>query len=156
MRSRHGDRWIRLVATVFYAGEVPWVSGTIGSFIGLLIYISAYPCPLLTAFIFGAFLALGFFSAGPAEKIFGKKDPRQVVIDEVCGIFLVFWGLPLVPLTVALGFLAYRLFDIFKPLGVRRLEKLGGSLGIMADDLLCGLYANAVLRALLFFHILKV
>lgn len=156
MSSQLRNRLIKLVATVFYTGEVPWASGTIGSFVGLLIYISVSSFKVLTLIIFLALLILGFFSAGRAEKIFKRKDPHEIVIDEVCGVFLVFWGVPLGGVIVVLGFFLYRLLDIVKPLGVRYLEKMNGCLGIMADDLLCGLYANVILRVLLFFHILKV
>jgi phosphatidylglycerophosphatase A len=148
------DRWIKLIATFFYFGEFPVAPGTAGSFAGLLLFLAVFPSTILVAATFGVLLALGFFSAGRAEKIFNKKDPRQVVIDEVAGIFLVYFMIPVHALSLGIGFLLYRLLDITKPFPVRRLEHLPGSYGIMCDDLLCGVYANLLLQILFKLNIL--
>ena len=146
--------FVKLLATFFYLGEIPLAPGTLGSFGGLLIFLSTAQRPWLCAIFFVIITVLGFFSAGRAEKIFGKKDPRQVVIDEVSGIFLVYFMIPLNGMNLLLGFLLYRVLDIIKPFPARYLERLPGSLGIMSDDLLCGLYSNLILQILLKFHFL--
>lgn len=150
------DRLARIISTFFYCGEFPWAPGTVGSLAGLLLYIGVAHSPVLLWGIFSSLCVTGFFAANRAEAIFGKKDPRPVVIDEVCGIFLAFFLVPLTWENIVAGFVFYRLFDIFKPFPARRLEKLPGAWGIMADDILCGLYTNALLHLLMKYGVLKV
>ena len=92
----------------------------------------------------------GTWAATRAEKLLGKKDPGAVVVDEVAGQLITFLFVPWLagPWTVFAGFLAFRVFDIWKPYPVRRLEGLGGGLGIMADDMLAGFYAAAAMSLL--------
>jgi phosphatidylglycerophosphatase A len=80
----------------------------------------------------------------------GKDDPREVVADEFAGQAVTFLAapflfIPTIWVTAVLGFLLFRLFDIFKPWPARRLEKLPKGWGILADDLLAGVYAGAAL-----------
>lgn len=148
-------RLVKLIATFFYAGEVPFAPGTVGSFVGLLLYIALSANPLVNAVVFLVLTILGFFAAGEAEKAFGRKDPCEVVIDEVCGIFIVFLFVPMNLINIISGFLLYRLLDIVKPAPARLLEKLKGGYGIMLDDLLCGIYTNLILRILLKVNVLS-
>ncbi len=148
------ERLIKLFSTFFYVGMVPFAPGTMGSLAGLLVFLSVLDAPLACAVMFALILGIGFFSAGRAESVFGKKDPCEVVIDEVAGIFVVFFMVPIHALSLLAGFVIYRILDIFKPFPARRLEGLRGSLGIMSDDLLCGLYANLILQVLLKLNIL--
>jgi phosphatidylglycerophosphatase A len=74
----------------------------------------------------------------------GGADPQEVVIDEVAGQWLALVPLALAPLHYAVGFAAFRLLDTLKPWPIRRLERLPGGLGIMADDLAAGLGAAAL------------
>jgi len=148
------ERLIKLFSTFFYVGMIPFAPGTMGSFAGLLVFLSVYDSPLVCAALFALIAGLGFLSVGRAEKIFGKKDPREVVIDEVAGIFIVFFMVPVHAPNLLAGFFLYRFLDIFKPFPARRLEGLSGSFGIMSDDLLCGLYANFILQVLLKLNIL--
>jgi phosphatidylglycerophosphatase A len=89
---------------------------------------------------------------GPAviEEL-GDKDPREVVVDEVAGQALVFIGAYAaggreIMITMAVGFLAFRLFDIVKPWPCRLLEKLPAGWGILADDLMAAVYAAVILQ----------
>ncbi len=79
--------------------------------------------------------------------ICGNKDPQIVVIDEVAGQLISYFGLA-TPKTFALnwkylllGFILFRVFDIWKPFPARQAESLPGGLGIMADDWIAGIYA---------------
>jgi phosphatidylglycerophosphatase A len=104
---------------------------------------------LLLAFVFAVSI-VGTWAATRAEELLGKKDPGAVVVDEVAGqlvaLLFVPWGAGW--WTLAAAFVAFRVFDIWKPYPIRRLEGLGGGLGIMADDLLAGFYAAALVSLL--------
>lgn len=90
--------------------------------------------------------AAGIWAAGHAIRAFGKKDPAHVVVDEVAGSWLALVGATTLNGYALVGaFLLFRLFDIWKPFPIRRLELLPGGTGIVADDLLAGLYAALVL-----------
>ena len=97
---------------------------------------------------------LVFFAAIPfvkkAMKDTGTEDPGWIVIDEVCGIFMALAFIPTEfilaqPWILAIAFALFRFFDILKPLGIHRIEKFPKAWGVMADDLLGGLYAGIVL-----------
>jgi phosphatidylglycerophosphatase A len=93
--------------------------------------------------------AAGIWAAGAAETLFGRKDASVIVIDEIVGILVTYFALPMAGLPVLVGFGLFRLFDIFKPLP--QLERLPGGWGVMLDDLLAGLLAQAGVRVLLLF-----
>jgi len=84
---------------------------------------------------------------GAAAGLIGKKDPQEVILDEFACMPLVFVGLRLTSLPwVLAGFLLFRLLDITKPLGIRKLEGLPLGIGIVADDLAAALVANGILH----------
>ena len=89
---------------------------------------------------------LGVLASANVSRNSGLEDPQYVVIDEVAGQLLTFLLIPVNPLNLVLGTVFFRVFDMWKPLGIRRLESLKGGFGIMADDLLAGLYANLILH----------
>ena len=90
--------------------------------------------------------APGIWAAGQAERISGRQDPGLVVIDEVAGQWLTLAGAHTINWKTALAaFFLFRLLDIWKPAPARRLEDLHGGLGIMADDLMAGVYGAAVM-----------
>ena len=89
---------------------------------------------------------VGIWSADAVARNKGLKDPQIVVIDEVLGVWLALAGATVLNWKSFLGaFALFRLFDIWKPQPVRKLEQLGGGLGIVADDLMAGVYAALVL-----------
>jgi phosphatidylglycerophosphatase A len=94
----------------------------------------------------GALFGLGVAAASRIERAAGRKDPSIVVIDEVVGMLVALWALPFQAGEALAAFLCFRLFDIVKPYPIRRLERQPGGWGIMLDDVLAGLYANAVIR----------
>jgi phosphatidylglycerophosphatase A len=100
--------------------------------------------------IIAAVTYLGIWAATMTEKVTGRKDPGIVVVDEVAGQLITFvflpWDSPAWMYVV--GFILFRVFDIWKPYPIRRLESLEAGLGIMADDVLAGVYA-AILMSLL-------
>ena len=101
---------------------------------------------VLYAFTILFLFALGVLFAGEAEKVYRRKDPAMIVIDEACGMMLALFFVPFSLYSVILGFFLFRLFDILKPPPAKRLEKLTGSLGIMFDDVVAALYTNIILQ----------
>ena len=93
---------------------------------------------------------VGIKSANEVEVLWGK-DHGRVVIDEVAGMCITLLFVPVTIKFVLIGLVLFRFFDILKPLGIRQLEKLPGGWGVMADDVLAGIYANIVLQILIFF-----
>jgi len=94
--------------------------------------------------------AVGIPVAGRLEEIHGE-DPPLVVVDEVAGMLVTYLGVTAVPWGLVIGFFWFRFFDILKPFGVRRLERLGGGggVGIMADDIGAGALACLATHATL-------
>ena len=142
------ERAILFVATGFFIGRVPVAPGTLGSLIGLpacfllsrLNFLQSLICIL--AFVL---FAIGIASA--AEKIIKRKDPGQIVIDEIAGLMVALAGLPFNLTTVLAGFIIFRVFDILKPFPIRIIDKkVGGGSGIVLDDVLAGVYGNLVVR----------
>ena len=90
----------------------------------------------------------GTWAAHCAARLLGAKDPRPIVIDEVAGMTLSVLAFPLTPPVLGAAFVLFRLFDIVKPFPARVSERLPGGAGIMADDLVAGLYALGALGLL--------
>ena len=136
------------VATGGYAGYAPVAPGTAGSLVGLGVYalVRWYGGPGLEAITLLAVVVLGVWSATVGERHFGKMDPGHVVIDEVAGMLLTLLWLPVTWLGALVGFLAFRLSDIVKPFPAGSAERLPRGWGVMADDLVAGVYAHLVVR----------
>ena len=136
------------LATGFGSGFSPVAPGTAGTLVAVpLAYLlpAGFPAQgLVVALV----VALAIWSAGVAAPGFGLKDPGQIVVDEIAGYLVTVAFLPAGWVTLAVGFVLFRLFDIAKPPPCRWAETLPGGLGIVADDLLAGLYANLVIRIL--------
>lgn len=139
------DKAIKAIATFFGVGYLPFMPGTWGSLAGALIYFLVKHNIYLLWAIFLLLLGLGFWAAGKAEALFGKKDDRRIVIDEVCGIMLVYLILPDSFAFLIIGFMLFRAIDILKPYPIKRLQSIRGSLGIMADDILAALYTYIII-----------
>lgn len=90
-------------------------------------------------------------SADRVEEIWGK-DHNRVVIDEVAGMCITLLFVPLKWQYTLIGLVLFRFFDILKPFGIRKLEELPGGWGVMADDVLAGIYANIILQLVMVFE----
>ena len=141
-------RRIKAVTSFFYMGHSPFAPGTVGSLGGLIVYFLIKNNALLYGFVLIFLFALGILFAGEAEKIYKKKDEPRIVIDEVCGMLLTLFFVPVSVYSVVLGFLLFRVMDIMKPFPAKRIEKLAGSVGIMFDDVVAGIYANLILQVI--------
>jgi phosphatidylglycerophosphatase A len=91
----------------------------------------------------------GAWAAGLAERHFRATDPGPVVIDEVMGMLVSLFLIPVGWIGVVAAFLLFRLFDVVKPYPANRLERLPGGIGIMADDFMAAVYANVALRLMI-------
>ncbi|MBV9770201.1 MAG: phosphatidylglycerophosphatase A [Bryobacterales bacterium] len=138
-----------LIATWFGCGFVPIAPGTAGSLAGLTIAIALHfifhygggsergTLLLLTAIL----LIPGIWSAGLVEKQTNKRDPQIVVVDEVIGQWITLAGAATFNWkTWLVAFVLFRLLDTWKPAPARQLESLPGGWGIVADDVMAGLY----------------
>jgi phosphatidylglycerophosphatase A len=135
---------------------VPIAPGTAGSAEGVAIFLAILALHfgqttllLVLTTLNVVIFAVGVWASTRTCEITGLKDPRLVVIDEVSGQLIALTPLAFfpsfsIPGAVA-GFLLFRLFDIFKPYPIRKLERLHAGLGVMADDALAGVYAAVLL-----------
>ena len=139
-----------LFATGLGAGYAPIASGTFGTMVAipLFILLSRWGTPgVLAGLLFTA--VLGIPAADHMERSLGTSDPGKVVIDEIAGYLLAMAGSPVAAGHIIAGFFLFRFFDIVKPPPVRQAERyLRGGLGVVADDLLAGVYAWICLRLL--------
>lgn len=140
----------KAVSTVGGLGYFPYAPGTLASAAGAVFCFFLKENLFIYSLAFAVFFFLGIASAGKMEGLTKTKDPSCVVIDEFACVFLVFFAVPMTTMTVLLGFALYRAFDVLKPQPIRLIEKIGGSWGIMLDDLAAGFLAHIFLRILIF------
>ena len=146
MKDSH-ETLSRMAATVFYVGYIPFAPGTFGTLAGMLFIWLFKPSFMWQLAAIIVVLIIGIKTSGIAEKAFGEKDCRHIVIDEVAGYLCSIILLPLTPAYMVAAFLLFRFFDILKPPPIRRIEKIGGGAGIMLDDVAAGIFTNLVLQA---------
>ncbi|PBC67286.1 MULTISPECIES: phosphatidylglycerophosphatase A family protein [Fibrobacter] len=149
---RKTDKFTLLVVTFFGSGFAKKAPGTFGSLLATLLswpllFVSFPGCFALLA-VLTFFVAIPFVNKAMADS--QTEDPGWIVIDEAAGIFTAFAFVSPETLTgdpwmLALGFALFRFFDILKPLGIHRLEKLPRAWGVMADDILGGIYSGICL-----------
>ena len=134
------------------AGFFPVAQGTVGTLVGIpLVILWAHLDPLAGGVLVFLFIVLSVWASQVTCTLLEREDPAEVVIDEVAGILITFYLLPFSWHYLCFGFVLFRVFDILKPFPARRLEKLKGGFGIVADDLMAGVYANLCLRILMQF-----
>jgi phosphatidylglycerophosphatase A len=141
----------KILATFFGLGLFPVAPGTLASAVASLAYatvLHGLAWPLYLLLLVFLFFAGAAASAVHAAEL-GRPDPGQIVVDEVCGQLLALAFLPAAWVPVAISFILFRFFDIIKPWPIRKLEKLPGGWGIMADDIGAGLAAAALSRLVL-------
>jgi len=173
-RPAHSAKdYLALVIATCGVGYLPLAPGTWGSLVGIGVYVLVRGIAMklffgsaagrnfnllhvyygVVAFELAVVVMItlvGIWAASRTEKLSGRKDPSKVVIDEVAGQFIALMPVPFVLgaawWSTILAFVLFRIFDIVKPYPARTFESLHGGLGIMADDVVAGVYA-AVLVA---------
>lgn len=144
----------KIIATGFGSGYLPVAPGTAGAVLATIIWyiISLFASPLLlisaTAVLIVLFTVLGIWSANKLEPVWGE-DPSRVVVDEMVGVWIALLAaIPDKFYYPLAAFVLFRLFDIYKPLGIRKMESLKGGVGVMMDDILAGIYSFLLLLGL--------
>ncbi|MES9993594.1 MAG: phosphatidylglycerophosphatase A [Candidatus Thiodiazotropha sp.] len=139
-----------LLAFGFGSGLLPKAPGTYGTLVGIPLYLLMQPLPLLlyVVIVALAFIA-GLWICQRAAEDLGVHDHSGIVWDEIIGYLAAMTFAPPGWVWIVLGFLLFRLFDIFKPWPIRWIDRrVEGGLGIMLDDLLAGLYTAGVISVL--------
>jgi phosphatidylglycerophosphatase A len=143
------DRLIKFIATGLGTGLAPVAPGTVGSLLGVGYwwFLANLHNPWLYWGITVTAAGGAIWVAGEAAKLYGQEDPSCVVIDEIVALPVALALVVPVWWAVALGFVFFRLFDVWKPWPVRQSQSLPGGLGIVVDDVLAAGYACALTHA---------
>ncbi len=154
--------WIRkTLSTGFFLGYFPYGPGTVGAAMTILLFFFAgnrldFLIGPENGFTFWwimiALIAFTVFITSDAKNIFGRDDPPQVILDEITGMFITFFMVPITVRTLLLGFVLFRFFDIVKPFPVYTMEEMEDGVGITMDDVAAGVMANISLILILFIY----
>ncbi len=138
-----------ILATGLGVGYAPLIPGTFGSIPGVLLAWGLWaawgPAAVVVAVV--VVTAVGVWAAEGAARRFGDPDPHPVVVDEIAGQLVTLLFVAPGWRTYVLGFFLFRVLDIIKPFPANAAERLPGGSGIMADDLVAGIYGNVLLQA---------
>jgi phosphatidylglycerophosphatase A len=137
------------IATALGVGYAPVAPGTFGSAAGLVLWAVLPTSAVVQVSAIVLLFVAGSWSGSVAERHFGRTDPGQVVADEVMGMLITLFLNPVNWTGAIVGFVLFRIADIIKPFPANRLERLHGGVGVMADDAMAAVYANLVLRAII-------
>lgn len=148
----------KIFLTALGAGYSPFAPGTCGAIIACVVLwlleiygiSSTTTTPIIYIGIIIITMIIGIIATNALESEWGK-DPSKVVIDEVVGMWITMLFVPLTWLNLLIGFVLFRFFDIVKPFGIRKIEKLPSGVGVMADDMLAGIFANICLLIIIQF-----
>ena len=144
------ERAAFVFATGFGSGYSPFAPGTAGSAVGL-VFVWGMSALDLTGQIVAVLVVTvaAVIAADIVAKSVGLKDPGLIVADEIAGMMVTLVGVPFTTKSAILGFILFRIMDVVKPPPARQFEHFKGGVGIVADDLMAGVYANLALRGLL-------
>lgn len=145
----------KAIGTSFGFGFIPWAPGTWGAVFGVGVYYFLYQCcpDQINFYMAGlaiVFTAIGTWCCEILEDEWGE-DPSKIVMDESVGIWITFLFMPYSWLHMLLGFGLFRLFDIWKPLGIGTIDKkVKNGFGVMLDDILAAVYSWIILQGLIY------
>ncbi|TNE62118.1 MAG: phosphatidylglycerophosphatase A [Bacteroidetes bacterium] len=144
-------KFYKVLLTGFGAGWMPVAPGTWGAGLALVLaWPIAYWFPQNLVVMLVVLILAGTWLGAQGSAIVADewgKDPSQTVLDEMVGMWISLLVIPFAWPWWLAAFLLFRLFDIFKPLGIRQLESVGKGWGVMLDDVLAGIYTNLALQA---------
>ena len=145
------------IAEVYPIGRIKYAPGTFASLIALALgynILTSINIKFYLLFVF-VFVISSYVLCEIHIKVFNKKDPKEVVVDEFAGQFIALLGITdsnniyYILISLLLSFLLFRFFDITKIGPIKRFEKFPGGIGIMSDDLVAGLCALLIQTAFL-------
>lgn len=145
---------ILLLASGLGLGFIPIVPGTFGTLGGVaLAFPFARLAPVDSLFFLIGFFLLAIYLADEASKYLGSVDPAPVVIDEVIGYLVAMFSVPATATNLLIAFILFRIFDILKPAPAKWFDSRHewGGIAIVLDDIVAGLYANIIVRIIIFF-----
>ena len=142
-----------IIGTVFYIGKLPGAPGTWGSFAALIswYFLKPFISDPLFLLITGGIFFLGIAVSDILINAWERTDPKEIVIDEWVGMWI---GLYLVPHGYKWGllaFLAFRIFDIFKPGPIQKMDEMHDAIGVMMDDVVAGIITCLLIQSLTYF-----
>ncbi len=138
---------LKNLATLGFIGYLPVAPGTFGAMAAAAFFLLLKPSSNVHLSLLLVIAVSGALASGRAERIFDEKDSRRIVIDEFAGYGASVLFVPFTLSFTLAAFLLFRFFDILKPPPIRWMEKaLPGGTGVMADDLVAGIYANLLLQ----------
>ncbi|WP_297454529.1 phosphatidylglycerophosphatase A [Persephonella sp.] len=145
-----------MLATGLFVGKIPIAPGTIGTLVGIfpiLIYWTRGGQYQLwnEIFITLAVFLIGIWASTVVVETFKDKDPEYVVIDEIAGYMVSMIGFYPSWQHLLIAFVLFRIFDILKPPPIKMFEKLPSGLGVMADDIIAGIYTWIIMFILVKF-----
>lgn len=142
---------IHLLSLGFGTGLMPKAPGTFGTLVGIPAVLLFAPLGVNAYLgVVFAFALFGIFLCSETGKALKKHDDPAIVWDEVVGYMIALIALPITWQTLLLAFVVFRFFDIRKPWPISWLDKnLSGGLGVMADDVVAGLFTLVILHALM-------
>jgi phosphatidylglycerophosphatase A len=142
---------ILFLSSAFGVGYIKYAPGTFGTLVGLVLWVLFVPAKYNLQFCYVvSMLLISLVISSLAEKIYDIKDDRRIVIDEVVGIWVTLAFLPKTSIFLFLGFILFRFFDIKKPWIISKMQSLRGGLGVIADDVLAGIFTNFILQIINF------
>lgn len=138
---------ILFLAFGFGSGLVKKMPGTVGTVAAIPVYLVLIQLDLwLYSLLTVLSILIGFTICGRAAEMLGEHDFGGIVWDEIAGFLITMWLVPFSWYAVLLGFILFRIFDIFKPWPIKWIDqKVGGGIGIMLDDVLAGMLAGIIL-----------
>ncbi len=130
---------------MFGIGYTPLMPGTAACVVAMFVFILVKNT-FLFVIVTIVSLIVAYALSGKAEKIFGEKDCKKIVIDDFAGMLITYLFIPHETRYIVIGFFLFRMFDMLKVPPADKLEKLSGSRGIVGDDVVAGIYANVILH----------
>jgi len=140
-----------LLGTAGGVGYVPFLPGTLGTMVGVAIYVifsRFFPQTIGYLIMLAVFLIGGIWVSTRCNQYFEGDDNSSIVIDELVGFLITMLFVPFTFRFIVLGFVLFRIIDITKPFKMGRIERISGGWGIMGDDIAAGILANLIIQAL--------
>ena len=139
------NKFVLTITTLFGVGYTPLMPGTASCVVALFVFVLV-KSQLWLIIITVLSLVFAFYLSGHAENILGKKDAKEIVIDDFSGMLITYILIPYDIKFIIAGFFLFRMFDMLKIPPADKIEKCNGALGIVGDDIVAGIYANIILQ----------